>query len=167
MASNSSLRCPAGCSGRGTCDLWHGTCACPIGFAGSACERVLLPACMLGDNHLIPIRAWLLYALEGGAGRRRWDGAPRAIGPVPCRCLLQAVSMPFLLRRVELNWLRDQDEVRCVHLPAGARLQEYLEQPDATALHASWHKFSLVAADDALKSAADPTLWGTEAGARL
>ena len=159
-------RCPDDCSGRGTCDGWRGVCSCPIGFAGLACEQVLLPACMLGD-HFIPIRAWLLHGLEGGAGQRRWQGSPRALGPVPCRCLLQLISFPFLLRRVELNWLRDQDEVRCVNFAAGARLWQYIENPNATALRAQWHRFSIVAADDARKAGVEATLWGGAVGSRL
>ena len=62
---------PASCSGRGTCDLTRGVCECPLGFTGAHCEEATLSACMLGD-HLIPIRAWVLHALEGGAGRTRW-----------------------------------------------------------------------------------------------
>ena len=125
---------PASCSGRGTCDLTRGVCECPLGFTGAHCEEATLSACMLGD-HLIPVRAWVLHALEGGAGRTRWSGTPRAIGPVPCRCLLQLVSEPFVLRRSELANLRDDPLVRCVHLPPRLTLAETAKCASLAALH--------------------------------
>ena len=146
---------PASCSGRGTCDLTRGVCECPLSFTGAHCEVATLPACVLG-GHLIPIRAWVLHALEGGAGRTRWSGTPRAIGPVPCRCLLQLVSQPFVLRRSELANLRDDPLVRCVHLPPRLTLARYLAAPDRAQI--VWRTFSFAAAHAALKSGAVPAL---------
>lgn len=45
VAAQAASRCPAGCSGRGTCDELRGVCACPPAWRGEGCERAALPAC--------------------------------------------------------------------------------------------------------------------------
>lgn len=139
--------CPLACSGRGTCDLNRGTCSCPIGFDGAGCEHASLPECMLG-SHLIPIRSWVLHALEREAGKSRWAGAPRAIGPVPCGCLRALIETPFFFRRTELGWVREHT-VRCLHVE---NITAALVEPAAVAK--LWRAFSFEVADETLRMSA-------------
>ena len=100
-----AVPCGPGC-GAGTCDEHRAVCECPIGFDGPHCERPTLPACML-DEHLIPVRSWVLNAFHDNQGRKRWPGeGPHPIGPVPCQCLEQFVAAPFLLERTRLQYMR-------------------------------------------------------------
>ena len=145
---------PCGGCGLGVCDEYRGTCECPVGFEGMRCEKALLPDCML-FGHPIPIRSWVLHAFHDGAGRDRWPSGTRSIGPVPCSCLLQLVSMPFLMERTRLQYMRSFD-VRCLQLADGVSLSQYVESP--TGHGAEWNVFSFGAAHDALKLGLSPSL---------
>lgn len=148
-------RCADGC-GPGTCDEVRGVCACPMGFEGARCERWLLPDCKIGI-HPIPVRSWVLQAFHDGARRDRWPGDGHPIGPVPCLCLEQLVSTPFLIERTRLQYMRSFN-ARCVNLESGQDLKQFLEQPPADA-RGYWRVFSFAAAHDALRLGATPSLF--------
>lgn len=150
----------AECSGRGTLDPWRDTCTCPLGFEGARCELPILSGCMLASGESIAIRSWLLHGLEGGAGSRRWGTptreAPRALGPLPCTCVREALLAPFVLRRGELNNLKEDDIIRCVHLPPDVRLEQFLHDPSVPGVE--WRALSLARTHAALKRGVEPLL---------
>ena len=114
-----------------------------------------MPACML-DDYPLPIRSWVLHSFHDGAGHNRWPGV-RGIGPVPCQCLQQLVSAPFLLERTRLQYMRNFN-VRCVELPAGVTLSTLIADP--TAFKDSWARFSFSVAHDSLQMSVEPSLKG-------
>lgn len=126
---------------------------------GKHCETPLLPACDIGGSFSIPIRSWLLHAFHDGAANQRWppSGASTAIGPVPCDCLRQFVTAPFMLERTRLRYMRSFTP-RCIDLPGGVSLEQFLAHPDG--YRDRWRGFSLAAAHDALRLGAEPSMRG-------
>ena len=137
-----------------------------MGFEGPRCEIWLLPGCRLGD-HPIPIRSWVLHAFHDNKRRRAWTGPGKyhPLGPVPCSCLLQFVSTPYLLERTRLQFMRSFN-VQCVDLPTGLTLAQFVEEPHVAQGASPWRVFSFGAVHDALRLGAMPALTGAplEAG---
>lgn len=77
---------------------------------GQGCEQIKLPECAIGD-YALPIRSWVLYAFHHQDRGREWQaashGVEKYIGPVPCACLQQFVSEPFMLERTRLQYMRN------------------------------------------------------------
>ncbi|KAK3243345.1 hypothetical protein CYMTET_46992 [Cymbomonas tetramitiformis] len=46
--------CAVGCSERGTCHEEFGRCDCPLGWGGSNCFQLLVPACQVAPNYVMP-----------------------------------------------------------------------------------------------------------------
>lgn len=152
---NNDSSSPCGCV-RGTCDEWRGVCECPIGFEGERCAVSRLPACLLG-TFALPIRSWVLHAFHDGAGLSRWAGPARSIGPVSCQCLQQFVSVPFLLERTRLQFMRGFS-VRCLDLPPSVELADAIARP--VLYRDAWRRFSFKAAHDSLVLGVEPSLRG-------
>ncbi|KAK3265287.1 hypothetical protein CYMTET_26020 [Cymbomonas tetramitiformis] len=104
VASGRKL-CPEGCLRAGTCNFLTGTCECPVNATGSDCRTPALPSCMFGnalwlpdflcDDHIHASATEVAKASSrGGAtrGSRSFQGRYFWVGPIPCECVMEAIS---------------------------------------------------------------------------
>ncbi|KAK3277837.1 hypothetical protein CYMTET_14181, partial [Cymbomonas tetramitiformis] len=120
--------CPIGCEERGVCNLWTGECACPVHHTGPACEVPLLPACDLepGGRALDPV-LWVSHLRTDRGHKVTVPGRTAQMlvfgaAPVPCACLAQMQSIPFLFeKRFEEEFLERPGGILCVEPPPGDR----------------------------------------------
>ena len=165
-SATTKMLCPGGCGPGSVCDSHRSICECPMTHTGKHCETPLLPACDIGDHFLFRYDHGCC-AFHDGAWNQRWppSGASTAIGPVPCDCLRQFVTAPFMLERTRLRYMRSFTP-RCIDLPGGVSLEQFLAHPDG--YRDRWRGFSLAAAHDALRLGARAQhAWCTTGRGRL
>lgn len=101
--------CAPGCSAHGNCNLWTGECECPHGWHGRACERMVLPACRVGDSSA-DVRRMMAAMLVTGAA------AAPYVGPLSCDCVRQAIALRHYLHISmfeNMYWAEDSVGVVC------------------------------------------------------